>query len=120
MFSPRVLLSFCVIFCQFQPGVAYESVAYKKAFNSRYLRVLTVCSSEAVVLRCSVKKVFLKMSQISQKNTCVGVSFLIKLFASSLTPVTLLKRRLSHRCLPVNFAKLLRTPFLQNISGCCF
>ena len=30
---------------------------------------------------------------------------------------TLLKKRLWHRCFPVNFAKLLRTPFLQNISG---
>ena len=29
-FSLRVLLSFCLIFCQFQPGVAYESIAYKK------------------------------------------------------------------------------------------
>ena len=27
----RVLLSICLIFCQFQPGVAYKSVAYKKA-----------------------------------------------------------------------------------------
>ena len=27
----RVLLRFCLIFCQFQPGVAYKSVAYKKA-----------------------------------------------------------------------------------------
>ena len=25
------LLSFCLIFCQFQPGVADKSVAYKKA-----------------------------------------------------------------------------------------
>ena len=31
MFSLRVLLSICLIFCQFQPGVAYKSVAYKKA-----------------------------------------------------------------------------------------
>ena len=30
-FSVRVLLSFCLIFCQFQPGVTYKSVAYKKA-----------------------------------------------------------------------------------------
>ena len=29
--------------------------------------------------RCSVKKLFLKVSQISQENTCVGVFFLIKL-----------------------------------------
>ena len=32
MFSLRVLLSICLIFCQFQAGVAYESVAYKKAY----------------------------------------------------------------------------------------
>ena len=38
--------------------------------------------TEAVVRRCSVKKVFLEMSQNSQKNTCARVSFLIKLLAS--------------------------------------
>ena len=32
---------------------------------------------EAVVQWCSVKKVFLKISQNSQKNTCARVSFLI-------------------------------------------
>ena len=31
-FSLRVLLSFCLIFCQFQPGIAYKSVAYKKKY----------------------------------------------------------------------------------------
>ena len=30
-FSLRLLLSFCLIFCQFQSCIAYESVAYKKA-----------------------------------------------------------------------------------------
>ena len=34
-FSLRVLLSFCLIFRKFQPGVAYKSVAYKK---SMYLK----------------------------------------------------------------------------------
>ena len=32
--------------------------------------------------RCSIKKVFLEISQISQENTCARVSFLIKLRAS--------------------------------------
>ena len=32
-FSFMVLRSFCLIFCKFQPGVAYESAAYKKAYN---------------------------------------------------------------------------------------
>ena len=34
---------------------------------------------EVVVQRCSVKKVFLEISQNSQENTCARVSFLIKL-----------------------------------------
>ena len=34
-----------------------------------------------------------------------------------LRPATLLKKRLRHRCFSVNFAKFLRTPFLQNTSG---
>ena len=38
--------------------------------------------TEAVVQRCSVKKVFLKISQNSQENTCARASFLIKLQAS--------------------------------------
>ena len=36
---------------------------------------------EVVVQRCSVKKVFLEISQNSQENTCARVSFLIKLQA---------------------------------------
>ena len=32
-FSFMVLRSFCLIFCQFQPGVPHESAAYKKAYN---------------------------------------------------------------------------------------
>ena len=31
--------------------------------------------TEAVVQRCSVKKLFLKISYNSQKGTCAGVSF---------------------------------------------
>ena len=61
---------------------------------------------EVVVLRGSVKKVFLEMSQNSQENTSARASFLL-----SLRPPTLLKKRLWHRCFPVNFVKLLRTPF---------
>ena len=34
-----------------------------------------------------------------------------------LRPETLFKKRLRYRCFPVNFAKFLRTPFLQNTSG---
>ena len=60
------------------------------------------------------KKVLLEISQNSQENTCAGDSFLIKLQAP---PTTSLKKRLWHRCFPVNFAKFLRTPFSQNTLG---
>ena len=39
--------------------------------------------SEAVTRSCSVKKVFLQISQNSQENTCARASFLIKLQNSS-------------------------------------
>ena len=48
------------------------------------------------------KKCFLEISQNSQENTCARVFFYK---AADLTPTTLLKKRLWHRCSPVNFAK---------------
>ena len=59
--------------------------------------------SETFVRRCSVKKVFLEILQNLQENNCARDSFL--------------KNILWYRCFPVNFAKYLRTPFWQNISG---
>ena len=66
--------------------------------------------TEAVARTCSVKKVFLKISQNLNENTCARVSFL------SLRPATLLKERLWHRCFLVNFVKLLRgTIFIEQL-----
>ena len=62
--------------------------------------------------RCSIKKGVLENSQNSQKNTCAKVSFFIKLQTSALK----LKKKLWHKCFPVNFEKFLRTSFLQNTS----
>ena len=50
------------------------------------------------------KNVFLKISQ----NSSLGRS------------KTSLKKRLWHRCFPVNFAKFLRTPFFAEHLRCCF
>ena len=46
--------------------------------------VLESLSKEAVAQRCFVKRVFLKISQNSQENSCARVSFPIKLQASGL------------------------------------
>ena len=100
------------------------NLSIEKAFfliNSKSLK------SEAVARRCSVKKVFLKISRNSPENTCPRASFLIKLQASACNFIkretltaTLLKERLWHRCFPVNFAKFLRTPVFIEQSGGCF
>ena len=58
---------------------------------------------------CSVKEVFLEFSQNLQENTCVRDSFSNKVV--DLRLATLLKKRIWHRCFPVNFAKYLRTAF---------
>ena len=61
-----------------------------------------------------IEKVFSKISKCSQENTCVRVSFLIKLQAWGLQ---IYLKRLCHRCFPLNFTKFSRTSFLQNTSG---
>ena len=55
---------------------------------------------------------YVEILQNSQENTCARASFFNKV--AGLRLATLLKRRLWQRCVPVNFAKFLRTPFLQD------
>ena len=62
----------------------------------------------AVVLRfieAAYKKLFLKILQNSQENTCARFSCSVKL--QGLRPKALLKSRIWHTCFPVNFY---RTP----------
>ena len=69
--------------------------------------------------RCSLKKGFLRnFAKFTGKQLCQSL-FLDKVAGLRL-PETLLKKRFWHRCFSVNFAKFLRTLFLQNISGGCF
>ena len=94
------------------------------------------CTSiETVTRRCSVKDVFLKISQNSQEKNLCQILFFNKV--AGLSSATLLKedlaqelscefrkiskkffsykkveKTLQHRCFPVNFEKLLRTTFL--------
>ena len=65
--------------------------------------------------RCSMKKGVLRnFAKFTGKYLCQSLFFNK---VAGLRPATLLKNRLWHRCFPVNFAKFLRTPFLQNNSG---
>ena len=67
--------------------------------------------SAQVVQRCSVKKVFLKISQDSQEKTCVRVS------VTCVKPhsATLFKMRLGQKCFPLSFEfrKILKLFFIE-------
>ena len=86
----------------------------KKMKTASLVNFLSLRSlSEAATRGGLWKKVFLEISQIRSKTpVCARVSFLIKWQASAF----LLKKGIWHRCFPVNFAKFLRIPFLQNTS----
>ena len=51
---------------------------------------------------------------------CFVPNIRLLLKVAGLKPAILLKRRLRHRCFPLNFVKFLRTTFSQNTSGGCF
>ena len=67
---------------------------------------MTVTATGGVLL----EKLFLKISQNSQENTCARLFFNK---VAGLKAATLLKKRLWYRCFPVNFARFLQTPFFK-------
>ena len=104
-------MSFFKVFMQKQEGLTNRELTCAVFVTPQFIYMCIL--SEAVAQRCSVKKVFLEISQNSQENTCARDSFLIE-------PATLLKKDLWYRYFPVNFAKFLRTPFFRETSGGCF
>ena len=59
--------------------IAYDINLAMYVLHIRNWLLMTEGQPEAVARRCSVKNVFLKISQNSQEKTCAKVSFLIKL-----------------------------------------
>ena len=85
--------------------IVHSSIELSAVLFPNYKRILYITTfellrtssrSRAVVQRCSVKKVFLEISQNSQENTCARV---------------FIKKRLWQRCFPLNFVKFLRILF---------
>ena len=74
--------------------------------------------------RSSRPEVFCRKGVLRNFAKLIGKHLYQSLFlnkTAGLKPATLLKNRLWHKCFPVNFVKVLRTPFfLQNTSGGCF
>ena len=68
--------------------------------------------------RCSIRNDVLRnFTKYTRKHLCQ--SFFFDKVAG-LSPATLLKKRLRHRCFPVNFANFQRAPFSRNTSGQLF
>ena len=95
--------------------LAYEKCCYETVSKNAEADVRK-CFSETVAQRCSVKQVFLEISQNSQENTCARVSLLIKLQAKNF----ILKRD-PGRDVSCEFYKIWKnTFFLQYTSAGCF
>ena len=75
-------------------------------------KCLLVYNCKSSHRRSSVKKLFSKISQVSQDNICVRASFYK---VAGLKACNFIKKRLQHRCFSVEFAKFLRTPTLKKI-----
>ena len=63
------------------PPMAASCYLIEVLFNA-FLYNLKFLNKESVAQTCSVRNVFLEISQNSQGNTCAGVYFLIKLQAA--------------------------------------
>ena len=99
---------FCNIFLFYENFLVLFHVFKKKRKKEKI--DLIVCSHR----RCSVKNGVLRnFAKFTGKHMCHRLFFNK---VASLRPATLLRKSLWHRCFPVNFAKFLSTPFLQNTS----
>ena len=98
MYSYVILMS---LVCTRMSSVCHSYVLVCHPYVTRMYSYVTcmslVCGFTMNPWRCSVRKGVLR--------NC------------SLRPATLFKKRLWHKCFPVNYAKFLRTTFLQNTSG---
>ena len=62
----------CLCQCKCIKGIVVETFLFRHGHDhTKYKRI-----TEAVVRRCSVKKVFLELLQNSQESTCARVPFL--------------------------------------------
>ena len=75
------------------------------SFDLAFPQRVFIYSPKISLFRSSHRRCFWEFHKIHRKTHVLQ------------SPATLLKKRLWHRCFPVNSAKFLRAPFLQNTSG---
>ena len=93
---------------------------YRRKFDKdkMHSKVKNMWWTEAVTQRCSIKNMFLKISQNLLENTCARVSFLIKLQAA---PETLFKKEFLAQLFYSEFCEFFKDSYfekyLQTTSG---
>ena len=123
---------FNVIFCY---ASCFQKVNFQE-FNlctyinfelpSSFLSALCMLLEEQAVLcgnnRSSRPEVFCEKGVLRHFAKFTGKYPYQRLFFNKVADLAcnFIKNNLWHRCFPVNFAKFLGTPFLQNTSGSCF
>ena len=95
-----------ILYIRFSAFFHWKAI-YKNVCKGLHKRTVNHWNSRSSLLEVFCKKLFLDISQNSLENTCASVSCSIKFII-----LTLWKMRLWHRYFPVNFGKVLRTPFL--------
>ena len=106
---------FC--FCKFSSSIKSEK--FLSLVNNNNSKCFLIWSHYLALAgsshqRCSVKEGVLRnFTKFTGKNLCQRL--FLKKFAGNACNFT--KKRLWHRCFPVNFSKFLRTPFSQDTSG---
>ena len=101
-------LTFAIFFIQVSnamvKGMGHYYPTLRYGFFRKHLHINLIRGSH---WKCSIKKVFLKNSQILMENTCTGVFFNK---VAGLRPATLLKKELWYKGFPVNFSNFSRSP----------
>ena len=92
-----------------------KSSTEDKTWNFHFARNYSKCLYRSSHQSGSVRKGVLRnFRKFTGKHLCQSLFFNN---VAGMRPATLLKKRLWHRCFPMNFVTFLRTPFLQNTSG---
>ena len=78
----KVLLSFCLVFCQFEAGVAYKSVAYEKnvwnfgAHGGRFVIIVIIISFVLLLLSLvSLLQNYFNVNFLIQTSKCCNIVF---------------------------------------------
>ena len=119
----RKTVKFSVVFRDYR-NVRYAKMQKKNLSIWIFLRIMILLrfvlhfknsKQRSSHRRCSLRKGVLRnFAKFAGKHLCQSLFFNK---ATGLRPARLLKKRLWHLCFPLNFAKFIRTLFLQNTSG---